>query len=443
MSRARAPSPARTDDSDGETAGFRRRREKRERAVAFLGRKPLIAALDLAKKRHAVWLSQGDHTPIRRFMIENSRAGVATLLEKAEHYRKTRGLDRAIVFMEATSYFWQNVASVLEENGIEYRTVASLAVDRQREIEHLTYAKGDYRDAELIARLGAGGQWLDRVLDRDPIWIELRVLAYEHEDLTEAEVAEQLRLRCLLGLVVPEFLDVFTDPVGKTARALLKRLTRPAPLPATFRELRDRATDVPGHRIMRGKIRELIARLEAAPSFGVERALASTLARIGLAVDRFELLAEQRRDLRARLVKLYEQTPYRTILDTIPGVGPENHALLLGLIGDPKRYDRGTCLVKLAGTEPRENHSGNAEGSHSISRRGRSPLRSVVFRIVFGLARGNAELTAYMNRLRKRDKNPLAWHQAVIATGNKYLRLVHHLCVTGQTYNPEKLAVRV
>ena len=44
-----------------------------------------------------------------------------------------------------------------------YRTVASLSVDRQREIEHLTYAKSDYRDAELIARLGAEGEGLHSI----------------------------------------------------------------------------------------------------------------------------------------------------------------------------------------------------------------------------------------------------------------------------------------
>jgi transposase len=433
---------ARGESPERETVGFRRRREKRARAAAFLAGDPLIVGMDLAKRRHAIWFAKRDLTPIKRFMVEHSPAGLAKLVESMEQHRKAHGLDRSIVFMEATSYFWQNVANLLEAQAIAYRTVAPLAVDRQREIEHLTYAKGDYRDAELIARLGAGGQWLDRVLDREPIWIVLRALAYEHEDLIESEVAEQLRVRCLLGLAAPEFLEVFVDPLRNTARALLKRLTRPAPLPATFEALRERCSEVSGHRVRRGKIRAFVARLEAAPTFGVERMLAATLARVGLAVDRFELLAEQRRDLRAHVVALYEKTPYRRILDTIPGVVPENHGLLLGLIGDPTRYDRATCLAKLAGTEPRENHSGDGEGSHSISRRGRSPLRSVLFRIVLGFARGNPELAAYMARLQRRDKNPLAWHQAAVATGNKYLRLVHTLCTRGETYDPTKLGMR-
>src|ERR1700722_13592003 len=101
--------PASAEDSDRETKGFRRRREKRARAAAFLEGNPLIVGLDLAKRRHAVWLAKRDLTPIKRFMVEHSPEGLAKLLERVEHHAKENGLDRALVFMEATSYFWQNV----------------------------------------------------------------------------------------------------------------------------------------------------------------------------------------------------------------------------------------------------------------------------------------------------------------------------------------------
>jgi transposase len=438
MRTKRARRPSLPDER--ETVGFRRRRERRERAVAFLAGAPLLVGLDLAKRRHAVWIVKRDLMPIKRLMVPHSYEGITTLLDLVEVKRNEGGHDRALFFMEATSYFWENVASLLECRGLEYRLVSPLAVDRQREIEHQTYAKGDYRDAELIVRLGQQGQWLERRLERERIWLDLRALAREHEVLLEAEIAERLRVRCLLGLAIPEVFDHFQNPLKKTARALLKRLTRPTcDLPATFAALVERARDVEGHRLARGKLRAFLARLEAGPLFGVERALAPCLARLGLSVDRFEFFAEQREDVRRRLVELYERTPYRRVLDTIPGVGPECHALLLGMIGDPKRYDRATCLAKLAGTEPRENHSGDAEGRHSISRRGQSPLRHLLYRIVSALSLANQELGAYLQRLRKREENPMSWQQAVVATGNKYLRVVHHMCIRDEVYDPAKL----
>src|SRR5581483_2740066 len=166
--------------------------------------------------------------PVRRFMVAHSCEGMAMLLERVELEREKGGHDRAIFFMEATSYFWENVANVLAQKKLDYRLVSALAVDRQREIEHLTYAKGDYRDAELIVNLGRNGQWLVRQLEHQSVWRELRVLAHEHEALLVAEIAERLRVRALLGLVLPEFFDYFENPFKKTARALLRGLSTPA-----------------------------------------------------------------------------------------------------------------------------------------------------------------------------------------------------------------------
>jgi len=438
--RRRPPRAPEVAEERRESVGFRRRRERRERAAAFLAGSPLIVGLDLAKRRHAVWLGRPDLTPIRRLMVEHSPDGMERLLGLVEEERSKAGADRALFFMEATSYFWQNVANALEAGGQAYRLVSALSVDRLREIEHQTYAKGDHRDAELIARLGQQGQYLDRQLEHDRLWLDLRALAREHDVLLVAEGSERLRIRSLLGLALPEFLDSFKDPLGKTAIAVLRKLSRPPQeIPSSLADLRERLDAVEGVRLQRAKLRDLAARLDAAVSFGVETALGTTLARIGLALERFEFLADQRAQVRARLVPLYEATPYAAVLSTIPAVGPESHALLLGIIGDPKRYDRATCLVKLAGIEPRENHSGDAEGSHSISRRGQAPLRHLLYRIVCGLALQNDEFAAYVKRLTTRETQPLKWQQAVVAAGNKYLRVFHHLCVRGEVYRPDAL----
>jgi len=431
------------DKPEHVSIGFRRRQAKRKRAKAFLAGNPLLVGIDLAKRHHAAWIAGRDLTPIRRFMVAHNHEGLETLLRRVERDRGAGGFDRVIAFMEPTSHFWENVANFLEAQGIAYRTVSPLAVCRQREIEHITFAKGDYRDAELILRLGAQGQWLYRTSERDPLWRRLRALANEHETLLVYERQECLRIQSLLELVLPEFFEYLADPFKKTAWALLVRLSHPAAeIPTTFKEVRQRISMTRGYRLHRTKLRALAARLEAAPTYGVEPALASSLERIGLGLDRLQLVRDQLEDVRTRLVALYHQTPYQKVLDTIPGVRQESQALLLALTGDPARYDRATCLVKLAGTEPRENHSGQAEGSHSISHRGRASLRYVLFRITMGLRSGNPEIAAYIERLCNRTNNPLKWTQALVAAGNKYLRLVYRLCVDGKPYDRSKLLRR-
>ncbi len=69
-------------------------------------------------------------------MLPHSPDGLAKLLTVVETKRADLGLDRALFFMESTSYFWENVANVLEAKGQAYRLVSPLSVDRQREIEY-------------------------------------------------------------------------------------------------------------------------------------------------------------------------------------------------------------------------------------------------------------------------------------------------------------------
>jgi transposase len=415
--RARRSPPKESRPTERESVGFRRRREKRQRVEAFLAGKPLVVGVDLAKRTHAVWLTGRDLVPIERFTVHHSHEGVAILLERAERARAKHGFDRVLVFMEPTSHFWRNVANALEQRGVAYRTVATVAVDRQREIAHLTYAKGDYRDAELIARLGVEGHWLVRVLEQEPLWFELAALTREHEALLAFQIRERQRVRAFLELALPEFTGVFKDPFGVTAREVLRRLSSPAV--TTFEEIVERAKTLRAdRRLYRGKARSLAALLEAGPSYGVERALVAAFVRVGLAVERFDLLEHQRERVCEQLLERYQRTPHARWLDTIPGIDPVSHALVLGLVGDPLGYDRGTCLAKMAGTEPRENHSGDGEGSHSISRRGIPAMRHVLFRIVSGLMLANTEFSAYMKRLGTREKNPLSHHQALVAAGN-------------------------
>jgi transposase len=435
---SRKKRPCQPRSVERESIGFRRRREKRERVERFLAGKPLIAGIDLAKKKHAVWLTGRDLVPIERFTIQHSNEGVDALLERTKRVCEDRGFDRLLVFMEATSHFWMNVANALKARGVEYRTVAPVAVDRQREIAHLTYAKGDFRDAELIARLGGEGNWLARVLETEPVWIELAALAREHEMLLVMEKRERQRIRAFLERAVPDLLEVFDDPLGKTAATLLRCLASP---PVTkHAEIAERAATLAGRRIHTRKARALAALLEARPSYGVECSLVSVFRRIGLALDRYDFVSHQREQVRVALVEASAKTPFKKWLDTIPGVDPANNAIVLGLVGDPRHYDRSTCFAKHAGTEPRENHSGDGEGSHSISKRGLPRLRHIAFRVVAGFMLANTPFATYVKRLMKREKNPLSYHQALVASSNKYLRLFHHLCVKKQAFDAARIA---
>jgi hypothetical protein len=224
----------------------------------------------------------------------------------------------------------------------------------------------------------------------------------------------------------------------KTASTLLRRLSAPAV--CSIDEIVERASALkPGKRLQCRKVLALAAILESGPTYGVSRSLRASFLRMNFSLERHDVFTEQRARVREQLLELYRTLPFASRLETIPGVDPANHAILLGLTGDPTAYDRPTCLTKFAGIEPRENHSDTGEGSHSISRRGNPHVQHVLFRIVSGFINGNDEFALYMKRLGSRSLNPLAHHQAVVAAANKYLRVFHHLCIHDDVYDPAKV----
>jgi transposase len=429
-----------------ESIGLRRRRQSAERIETTLGPQPLIAGIDLASHTHVAWVRTRTNPMLEAFELAHSLAGVDGLWERLERLRAREGCERVIVGMEPTAHYWKNVIEALARRGGTCVLVNALSVWQDRRTKHLRHAKGDRRDAEIIAGLVARGDFLRSRLETDPRWIAMRILAGEHEDLLDIAGSERQRVRAALGCALPEFLEEFDDPLGETSRAALRALGLPhAEAPGAIEgviaklegpTLRSRE----GRRIHRSKVRALVARLRSGPSFGVEGHRAPLLARIARSVERYGFCEGWRIETAERLVKLYEELPHARVLDTIPHVSPLQHALLLAYLGDPKRFDRASCLISRAGTEPQENQSGQSAGATPISRSGHGRIREILHRIAMGLRLADPQWRAVYDRLRQRPNKALTDRQALVVLGNKYLRLVYRLCVDERPFDPRRRA---
>lgn len=428
-----------------ESAGMRRRRQAAERTEAILGPCPLVVGLDLASTAHVAWVRMRTNAAIDSFGAPHSLAGVRALREHLDELRAAHGCDRIVVGMEPTAHYWKNVVAALEAPpALVCLLVNSVSVFHDRAAKHLRRAKGDRRDAEIIAGLVARGDFLRTSLECDPRAIRMRILADEHEDLLDLAGAERRRIRCGLELVLPEHLDVFEDPLGTTSCAVLRRLGLPeSEAPASLDTVLARldpssVRSRSGRRVYPSKIKALVERLRARPSFGVESHRAPMLARVARSVSRYEALEDERADVASHLVALYEELPFAPFLSTIPAVSPLNHALVLAFVGDPRRFDRASCLVSRAGLEPQENFSGLGSGPTRISRAGQGRLRSILYRIAMGRHLQDSRTREIYERLRGRDDKALTHRQALVVIAGKYLRLVYRLCVAGEPFDPRR-----
>lgn len=123
----------------------------------------------------------------------------------------------------------------------------------------------------------------------------------------------------------------------------------------------------------------------------------------------------------------------------IKGIGLITVAGFLSEAGDVRRFESPRQIQKLAGLSLRENSSGKHKGQTTISKRGRSHLRAVLFNAAIPLVSKNPEFRALHEYYTTRADNPLRKKQSLIAISCKLIRVFYAILAKGVTYDAEKM----
>jgi len=115
-----------------------------------------------------------------------------------------------------------------------------------------------------------------------------------------------------------------------------------------------------------------------------------------------------------------EDTPYRHVIETIPGIGSVLTAAIIGEIGDVTRFPNARALVAYTGLDASVRASGLFEGTRNrMSKRGSPMLRNSLWLAAVSARRFNPELKAYYELKRSQGKH------SSVATGAVARKLVH------------------
>lgn len=123
----------------------------------------------------------------------------------------------------------------------------------------------------------------------------------------------------------------------------------------------------------------------------------------------------------------------------IKGIGLITVAGFLAEIGDIGRFESPKQIQKLAGLSLRENSSGKHKGQTTISKRGRSRLRAILFNAMIPMISINPEFKELHRYYTTRKENPLKKKQSVVALSCKLIRIFYAILVKGIEYDGEKM----
>jgi transposase len=340
-----------------------------------------------------------------------------------------------VLGIEPTGHYWFNLAEYLQNEGIRIVVVNPHHVHKSKELEDNSPTKNDYKDAKVIAELVRNGKYTEPKLPQG-LWADLRILMNLREKVMVNLGQVQRRIHNWLDRFFPEYLQVFKDWEGKASLITLREFPTPEEIVSLgASEILRRWKREVKRAVGLKRAAKLVA--AAASTIGVQEGLQAAKVELSTLLAQYDLFKRQVQGIMEQVEHILAQIPGTEEMLSVPGVGKVSLAGFLAEVGDVKDYAHGQQILRLAGLNLKENSSGKKKGQTTISKRGRSRLRALLFRTVLVMVAKNPEFKALHQYYTTRSQNPLKKKQSLIALCGKLIRILHTLGTKRIRYNAE------
>ncbi len=412
-----------------------KQKDKKNQRIQQITENTLIVGADIAKKKH--YARAIDFRGIElgnRCIFENHRNGLMSLVLWMKELQKVHQKSNILFGIEPTGHYWFPLAEFLRKEGIKVVLVNPHHVSKSKELEDNSPTKNDLKDAKVIANLLKNGDYTEPKLPTE-LFADLRVLMNLREKVSNNLNQAKLRVQNTLDRYFPEYLQVFKDWSGKASLITLRNFPFPQDIITlgAMEVLRTWKTEVKrGVGIKRAQ--KLVD--YASSSIGLTEGCAGARMELVILLEQFDLYNRQLEDIMNKVRNLIEQIPGTSEMLTTPGVGEVTLAGFLAEVGNLKDYDHPQQIIRLAGLNLKENSSGKHKGKSTISKRGRSRLRALLFRCVLPMVSKNKEFQYLHQYYTTRQQNPLKKKQSIIALCGKLIRTLYYLGTREIPYSP-------
>jgi transposase len=396
----------------------------------------LFIGVDLGGSHHAAIVLDERRQLVARFSFLATHSGFEQLAKRRLELIRKYGAGDAIVGMEPSGGHWMLLAADLEQRDVPYVLVNPYTVRVFRQAVNLDRSKDDFRDAYSIADLVRIGKFTRTRLQHGD-YAELRVLTHHFGQLRNEIARVKNQLRSTLMCVFPELNHLLPNLDTFVARSILCSCAVASSIrQMTIEEFSDRVRAAyQGHLFPVTRVSCIY--LAAQSSIGLQDSTTTTQMMLNHEMQLIDLLTVQQQEVQKQLETVFLRTPEARPMLSLPWLGACTAARILGEIGDPRHYDTGKQLVKLAGLQPTPNTSGNKTQSESpISRQGRAGLRTALYFVILRLLRHDAAFRRRYLYLQQRPVNHLTKMQAIAALMAKLLRVLWALIYHQATYIP-------
>jgi transposase len=259
-----------------------------------------------------------------------------------------------------------------------------------------------------------------------------------HSQLSEEAARYENQIQALVVVLFPEFTQVFTDPCGQTALAVLKayphaQAVAEAGEAAVYQVLRT----VSHPHFGRPTAHTLVTLAKASVSSG--RALRGRASSLRILCDQLEHTQTNLTRLEQELEELIISDPGTKGLQHMRELGITTIAVLRAELGEVDRFACSDQAIAYAGMDIKIRESGQWKGQPKLSKRGSGLLRQVLYLAAMrSIALHGSAFGAYYYHLVERGLTSMS---ALMAVMRKMVAVATHLMQTGEDYDPSKVWV--
>jgi transposase len=388
--------------------------------------KMIYAGIDIAKKTHVACVVDHDlDTIVNPFAFDNDLEGFQKLDSVLDSFRD----ESLLVGLESTAHYGETLINHLLAKGYNLAVINPIQTATLRKT-NIRNTKTDSIDAPLVVKSPVVNGWTPFTV-HDADIMKLRNLCRFRDKKRKENAKAKIRLKSFVDRVFPELQYFFGVSFhGKTCHELLFRHPRSDEIAALhltylYNLLRKASHGRYGKETAR-QLKSL-----AKSSVGIRDAHMSL--QITRTIEKLRLMEKQLSQLDDNIKRIVIQLD--PIILTIPGVGLLNAGMILGEIGNIRRFSNPSKLLAFAGLDPTVRQSGNFNArSTRMSKRGSKLLRYALINASWNVVRNNATFRQYYDLKRAQGKS----HYAALGhVAFKLVRVIHKMMKDNIAFNPD------
>ena len=398
-----------------------------------------IVGIDIAKNVHWAGIILPNGKEIKKsFSFHNNRKGFESLVETVKNVLTMLNFKKVIIGMEPTGHYWKSLARYLQKiDWIHVVTVNPKKVKDAKELDDNCQTKNDKKDCITIARLIKDARYFEPYLP-EGIWAELRNLSNTRAELIRKQNAVKCRLVATIDEYFPEYTKIFKNVLSRTSEEILKK----CPFPEDIKSIgKEELLKHIRETVKRGYSKKQVEKIYelAEESIGTTEGIKGARFQLNMYIEEAKLIVKQIKMAEQELEKQLKETGFYESLISIQGIGIVSAAMFVGEVGDINRFDSYEQIRRYAGLNLVENSSGNHKGKTTISKRGRSLLRSILYRMAFTMVNKNEEIKELYKYLTTRKENQLKKKQAIVAVIGKILQIIYAVATKNEEYKATRV----